>query len=156
MSYPNQMSLSKSRAWRCLWRKIVIVCQPIRTIFSYEFGMYKFHFPFQRRIWFFTQLKMVCDWFYMISVEAQRLVATFVKVLCSGTMSLYIDLWRWTATELLRLNWLTGLIRTSLKKADLLKCKMCLSTSELYKCGIHYDDCDVMDTPCCKQRRYIR
>ena len=29
-----QKSLSESWAWRCLWRKIVIFCQPIRTIFS--------------------------------------------------------------------------------------------------------------------------
>ena len=31
---PWQKSLTKSRAWRCLWRRKVIVCQPIKTIFS--------------------------------------------------------------------------------------------------------------------------
>ena len=63
--------------------------------------IYNFHFLFQQRTcFFFMQWEMVCDCFQMMPVdqtnqiEAQLLVANFVKRLCRGTISLYLDLWR--------------------------------------------------------------
>ena len=63
---PWQKSLAKSQAWRCSWREIVIVCWPIRTIFSNRVQrLYNFQFPFQRRACY----EIVCNWFQLIPLE---------------------------------------------------------------------------------------
>ena len=80
-------SLSKSRAWRCLWRKIVIVCQPIRAIFSiFDTSLvniqFSLSFPTQN-IFFYA----IRDSLWLVpfdasginQLDAQLLVMTFVK-----------------------------------------------------------------------------
>ena len=87
---PWQKSLSKSRAWRCSWSKIVIVWQPIWTIFSiWVQWMYIFHFPFQRRTCFFTQWSIICDWFHIMPVEQLTGSPTFSSDFCQGIVSRY-------------------------------------------------------------------
>ena len=84
-----QKSLSKNQAWRCSWRKIVIVCQPIKTIFSiWVQWMYNFHFPFQQKTFFFTQWEIACDWFHMMPLTVQLLECDF----CQGIV------WRYDIT----------------------------------------------------------
>ena len=56
-------SLRSSRfSWACWcsWSNIVIVCQPIRTIF-HGYTIFTFHFNEVHS--FFTQWEMVCNWF---------------------------------------------------------------------------------------------
>ena len=60
---PWPKSLSKRWAWSCSWRKIVIFCQPIRTIFSilvqWIYNIYflsiltknGFFYPMRDRLW---------------------------------------------------------------------------------------------------------
>ena len=69
--------------------------------FQSEFNGYTiFTFYFNKEHVFFMQWEMVCDCFQMMPVdrtnqiEVQLLVANFVKRLCRGTISLYLDLWR--------------------------------------------------------------
>ena len=96
---PWQKSLFKSQAWRCFWCKIVIVCHPIRMMFSIRIQWIKiFHFLFQRRTCFIYEMR---DRLLLVpydpsgtnQIEAQLFVATFVKGLCRGTISLYLDVW---------------------------------------------------------------
>ena len=100
----STQSLVKSRyrkAWlkEASWRKIVIVCQHIRTIFSiWVQWIYNFQFPLQRTTCFYAmrdrQWLVPYDACGTNQLEAQLLAATFVKGLCRGTISLYLDLWR--------------------------------------------------------------
>ena len=64
-----QKSLSNGRLWRCSWRKIVIVCQPIRTIISIWVDIQLSLSISTKKMVFFTQWEIVCDWFHMMAVE---------------------------------------------------------------------------------------
>ena len=79
-------SLSKSRAWRCSWRKIVIVYQPIRAIFSiFDLSWVKIQFFLSsstQNIFFYAIRKLVpFDASEINQLDAQLLVSTFVKSL---------------------------------------------------------------------------
>ena len=90
---PWQKWISESRAWRCSWRKSVIVCQPIRTI-SVNIQFSLFIYAMRDCLWLVPY-----DACGTNQIEAQLLVATFVKGLCRGTISQYLDLWRWLYTR---------------------------------------------------------
>ena len=87
---------------RDVTHKIVIACHPIRMIFSIRVQwIYNFQFPFQQK----TCLFCLCNerssvigsiWYlWNHQIETKLLVATFVKGLCRGTISLYLDVWSW-------------------------------------------------------------
>ena len=85
---PWQKSLSKCQAWRCLWRKIFIVCQPIRTIFSILVQwIYNFHFPFQRKTFFYAMR----DRLWLVPYDATD-ISTFSSDFCQGIV------WRYDIT----------------------------------------------------------
>ena len=99
--------LTKGRAWRCSWRKIVIVFQPtIRTIFSiWVQWIYNFHFSFQRRTCLFYSMidrlwLVPYDAYGTDQLEAQLLVATCVEVRYHYTLTcedgLILTPWFWS------------------------------------------------------------
>ena len=63
---PWQNSLSKSRAWRCSWRMLEIVCQPSRTTFSIRgHTIFIFHFSEGHVLLIF------CNWLHLIPIWNQ-------------------------------------------------------------------------------------
>ena len=90
---PLHNLLSKSRAWRCSWCKIVIVCQPIRRIFSIRVQRtHNYHLPFQRGTCFAYAMRdrlllVPYDASDTNQIKARLLVDTFVKELFRGTTS---------------------------------------------------------------------
>ena len=79
----------KSRAWRRSWRKIVIVCPPIRTILSNQSS-------FQQRTCFVYAWEIVCN-SYAASrtnqIEAQLLSRDCVEVWYHNTLKMIWVVW---------------------------------------------------------------